>query len=92
MQTKRVNIMPDAFIRAFPVPSVSSDDAKIPDDEVVQRVITTSSIETPGLVPVLRPLLPQSAHLAASSPNKLIVVDRYANVKRISELVKALDR
>jgi general secretion pathway protein D len=88
----RVNIMPDANIRAYPVPVVNRDDAKIPDEEVVQRVITTSNIEAPQIVPILRPLMPQAAHLAAVPPNKLVVVDRYANVKRISELVKELDR
>jgi hypothetical protein len=87
----RVNIVPDALIRSLPVPVVSTDDAKIPDDEWVQRVIVTNG-EAPQLVPVLRPLMPQSAHFAAFLPNKLIIVDRYANVKRISELVKALDR
>ena len=88
----RVNLVPDFNARALPVPFVNTDDAKIADEEIVQRVITTSTVETPGLVPILRPLLPQSAHLAAMPPNKLIVVDRYANVKRISEIVKALDR
>jgi len=88
----RVNLVPDSNVRSLPVPSVNSDDAKIPDEEFVQRVITTSTVDTAGLVPILRPLLPQSAHLAAMPPNKLIVLDRYANVKRISEIVKALDR
>jgi type II secretory pathway component GspD/PulD (secretin) len=88
----RVNLVPDSAVRSLPVPSVNTDDAKIADEEFVQRVITTSTVETPMLVPLLRPLLPQSAHLAAMPPNKLIVLDRYSNVKRISEIVKALDR
>src|SRR5882672_2748623 len=75
-----------------PQPMVNADDPKIPVDEWVQRIITTSSIDTAQLVPVLRPMLPQSAHMAASPPRSLIVVDRYANVKRITETVKALDR
>jgi len=44
------------------------------------------------LVPILRPLLPQYAHLAALPyENTLLIVDRYANVKRIEAIVKALD-
>jgi hypothetical protein len=88
----RVNLVPDSIIRSLPVPTVNTDDAKIADEEFVQRVITTSTVETAMLVPILRPLLPQSAHLAALLPNKLVVLDRYANVKRIGEIVKALDR
>lgn len=88
----RVNIVRDNEIRAYPLPIVNTDDPKIPADEWVQRIITTSSIDTAQLVPVLRPMLPQSAHMAASPPRSLIVVDRYANVKRITETVKALDR
>jgi hypothetical protein len=88
----RVNIVRDDTIRAYPLPIVNTDDPKIPADEWVQRIITTSSVDTAQLVPVLRPMLPQSAHMAASPPRSLIVVDRYANVKRITETVKALDR
>ena len=88
----RVNVVRDNEIRAYPLPIVNADDPKIPADEWVQRIITTSSVDTAQIVPVLRPMLPQSAHLAAISPRSLIVVDRYANVKRITETVKALDR
>jgi type II secretory pathway component GspD/PulD (secretin) len=36
--------------------------------------------------------LPVSAHLAAHADvNKLIVMDRYENVKRITEIVRSLD-
>ena len=44
------------------------------------------------LVPILRPLLPQSAHLAAhADSNRLIVMDRYENIQRITEIIRALD-
>jgi hypothetical protein len=88
----RVNIVRDNDIRALALPVVNADDPKIPADEWVQRIITTSSVDTAQLVPVLRPMLPQAAHMAASPPHSLIVVDRYANVKRITETVKAIDR
>jgi general secretion pathway protein D len=67
--------------------------------EWVTRVITVRKISAAQLVPVLRPLMPQTAHMAASvaGPDgekltKLIVVDRYANVRRISQIVDELDR
>jgi general secretion pathway protein D len=71
---------------------VQTDDASIAADEWVTRVLTTTNIEAVQLVPILRPLLPQAAHLAAhGTTNRLIVMDRYGNVRRITEIVRALD-
>jgi len=86
-----VNIVPDANIR-FHAPVVQTDDASIPGELYVTRVLTTVNIGAPQLVPILRPLLPQAAHLAAhADANRLIVMDRYENVKRITEIVRSLD-
>jgi general secretion pathway protein D len=86
-----VNVVPDSNIR-FHAPVVQTDDTSIPADLYVTRVLTTVNVATPQLVPILRPLLPQAAHLAAHADvNKLIVMDRYENVKRISEIVRSLD-
>lgn len=88
----RTNIMPLPGVRSYPVPMVQQDDADIPDDEWVTRIIEVNNIESAHLVPILRPLLPQAAHLAALPPQKLLIVDTYSNVRRITELVNALDR
>jgi hypothetical protein len=86
-----VNIVPDANIR-FHAPVVQTDDASIPAELFVTRVLTTVNVGTAQLVPILRPLLPQAAHLAAHpDSNRLIVMDRYENVKRITEIVRSLD-
>jgi general secretion pathway protein D len=87
----RVNIVPDAVIR-FHAPIVQSDDASIPADLYVTRVLKTVNVDTAQLVPILRPLLSQAAHLAAHlDTNQLIVEDRYENVQRITALVRSLD-
>ncbi len=88
----RVNIVREAEVRFLPAPIVQSDDASIAADEWITRVLTTTNIEAAQLVPILRPLLPQAAHLAAhATTNRLIVMDRYANVQRITDIVRALD-
>jgi type II secretory pathway component GspD/PulD (secretin) len=87
-----VNVVPVFDVRSYAVPIVERDDDSIADDEWVTRVITTASTESPQLVPILRPLVSMQGHLAGFQPNKLVIVDRYANVKRITELVRALDR
>ncbi len=88
----RVNIVPESLARTMPVPLVNEDDPEIADDEMVSRVIQMTTMSAPQLVPILRPLLPQYAHLAAlPEQNVLVIVDRYANVKRLTEIVLALD-
>jgi type II secretory pathway component GspD/PulD (secretin) len=55
-------------------------------------VLKTVNVDTAQLVPILRPLLSQAAHLAAHlDTNQLIVEDRYENVQRITALVRSLD-
>jgi general secretion pathway protein D len=100
----RVNIVPLLEIRSLAVPLVQNDDSSIPADEWVARVLTTNKKEASSMVPVLRPLLPQAAHLSAmcgscepgsqncTNCRQLIVVDRYANVQRITAIVKMLDQ
>jgi hypothetical protein len=87
----RVNIVLDHEVRFLPAPMVQVDDASIAADEWVTRVLTTTNVEAAFLVPILRPLLPQTAHLAAMPSSRLIVMDRYANVRRITEMVRLLD-
>jgi general secretion pathway protein D len=90
----KVNILPDANARSMPTRLVQRDDDSVPDDEVITRVITVPGNNAAQLIPILRPLLPQSAHLAAvvegDENRKLIVVDTYANVRRIAELIETL--
>src|SRR5690606_35005428 len=45
------------------------------------------------LIPVLRPLSPQQAHMAAYGPsNSILVSDTAANIARIREVIRQLDR
>ena len=93
----RVNVVPDAIARSMPVRLLQRDDPSVPDDEWVTRVIAVPNAAY--LVPVLRPLMPQSAHLAALMPpdgeaegGKIILFDTYANVRRMTELINTLTR
>jgi general secretion pathway protein D len=87
----RINIVTEAEIRFAPTPIVQTDNDAIAADEFVTRVVTTTNIEAPQLVPILRPLMSQAAHLSAFMPNKVVMVDRYANIKRITELIRTVD-
>jgi len=86
-----VTILPDANARQIPTPMVSGKES-YPDAEVVSMVITPKSIPAAHLVPILRPLIPQYGHLAAvPCVNKLILVDRFGNVKRLKAIIDAMD-
>jgi general secretion pathway protein D len=88
----RVNIVWDGDVRSLPAPIVQADDASIAADAWVTRVLATTNVGAAQLVPILRPLMPQAAHLAAhGDTNQLIVMDRYANVQRITAIVRSLD-
>jgi general secretion pathway protein D len=88
----RVNVVRSAEIRFLPTPIVPGDDRDLAPDEWITRVVTVKNVSSGNLVPILRPLMPVAAHLAALPPNHLIIMDQYANVKRIAAIVKALDQ
>jgi general secretion pathway protein D len=86
-----VMVMPDSGARTLPVPLVTGN-SKHPDAEVVTRIIHVRSLPAAQLVPILRPLIPQLGHLAAlTCTNDLILVDRYANARRLESIIQALD-
>ena len=64
-----------------------------PRDEVVTHVIVVENVPAAQLVPILRPLIPQHGHLAAYPPsNSLIISDRQANVDRLLNIIRRIDR
>lgn len=86
-----VLVMPDANARQVPQPMLTKGQT-FPDARVVNYTIPIVNGPAGFLVPILRPLLPQYAQLAAAyCSNTLLITDRYANVKRIEAIVKALD-
>ena len=62
-------------------------------DDYITEAIVLDNVGAAQLVPILRPLLPQSAHLAAHQPsNALIVADTRQNLDRIRSLVRRMDQ
>jgi type II secretory pathway component GspD/PulD (secretin) len=86
-----VLVVPHTNVRVLPLPQIRGKEA-YPDSQFVSIVIPVTKLPAATLVPILRPLLPPYAHLAASMcSNSLLMVDTYANVRRIEALIKALD-
>ncbi len=79
--------------RIVPTPVRTRLNRSMADDEWVTAVVEVKHVPASSFVPILRPLLPQNAHLVAhSASNQLVVVASVANARRISELVKVMDR
>jgi type II secretory pathway component GspD/PulD (secretin) len=89
--TGAVLVVPDAMVRSMEAPLLSEKETR-PESEVVTDVYRVKSSSAALLVPILRPILPQYAHLAADlCSNMLIIVDTYANVRRVEAIVQRLD-
>jgi general secretion pathway protein D len=87
------NVITDADIRSQPLPVVTTDDAAIADDEWVTRTVAVRYLDAAQLVPVLRPLLPQAGQLSAvPGSNALLLVDRYANTRRLIATLREMDK
>ena len=87
-----IKIMPDATARQVPSNDLP-DRVSSTSDEIVTQVVQVRNVSAGQLVPILRPMMPQSAHLAAyPSANMLIISDRASNVSRIVRIVQRIDR
>lgn len=87
-----VNIIPNGSIRMYPLPVLYEDDDAIDGEEWVTRIVQVQNGPAAQLVPIMRPLLPQTGHLAAHPlSNTIVIADRYANVKRITSLISRID-
>ncbi len=62
-------------------------------DEIVTQVVAVKNVSAAELVPILRPMVPEYAHLAAYAPsNILIISDRASNVHRMMEIIERIDQ
>jgi len=63
------------------------------DDAFVTQTVVLQNIGAAQLVPILRPLMPQTAHLAAhQTSNMLIMADRAGNIQRMLNIVARMDQ
>jgi general secretion pathway protein D len=62
-------------------------------DEIVTQVVDVRNVNAQQLVPILRPMVPQYAHLAAyPAGNILIISDRASNVNRMIRIIRRIDQ
>jgi general secretion pathway protein D len=86
-------VVPDANARQLPTPVYTNAKFTAAGDEIVTLVLHVKNICAAQAVPVLRPLMPQAAHMAAYTDiNTLILTDHAANLRRLATIIEALER
>ena len=89
-QGSAIKIVPDVNAKQESVPTLVN--GVISDsDQVSTLVIDLQNVSANELIPIIRPLLPQSAHLAAHE-NVLIAADSASNLKRLTKIINRIDR
>lgn len=85
-----IKLVPDTNAKGSGTPFDSR--SKVRGEMVVTRVIWLNNTNPNDLIPAVRPLMPQYAHLAAiPGTNALIISDRAENIEQIEKLVRSLD-
>ena len=86
-----VRVIPNKNARSAPVDVIS--DTSVINAEYVTQVIRLENVSAAKLIPVLRPLVPQQAHMAAYAPsNAIIISDIRANINRMEEIIARMDQ
>ncbi len=87
-----IRVIPNKDARSAPVP-VDKGPSQRNNDEYVTQVVRLENVSAAKLIPVLRPLVPQQAHMAAYAPsNAIIISDIRSNINRILDIIDRMDR
>jgi general secretion pathway protein D len=85
-------VVPETDAKVQPGPVQTGPARPTSGDEVVTRVFQLKYESAPNLLPVLRPLVTASNPISAYAGNNTIVVTDYAgNVRRVAEIIQAVD-
>ncbi|MDC4360334.1 type II secretion system secretin GspD [Acinetobacter baumannii] len=85
-----IKLVPDSNVKNSGIPYDSRN--RVRGDQIVTRVMWLENTNPNDLIPALRPLMPQFAHMAAiAGTNALIVSDRAANIYQLENIIRNLD-
>ncbi|EPM3850987.1 type II secretion system secretin GspD [Acinetobacter baumannii] len=85
-----IKLVPDSNVKNSGIPYDSRN--RVRGDQIVTRAIWLENTNPNDLIPALRPLMPQFAHMAAiAGTNALIVSDRAANIYQLENIIRNLD-
>jgi general secretion pathway protein D len=83
-----LRVVPTKDARSLPVPTSGGKGA-----EIVTQVMHLKNVAAAKLIPILRPMVPQQAHMAAYAPsNSIIISDTAENIARLRQVIEGMDR
>lgn len=85
-----IKLMPDTNAKTSGIPFDNKN--RYRGEQLVTRVIWLDNTNPNDMIPAIRPMMPQFAHLAAiPGTNALIMFDRADNIAQIERLIRNLD-
>jgi len=87
-----IKIVPEVNAKQGPLPLIKGRSSHA-GDQLITKIIRLDHVPAAQLVPILRPLVPQTGHLAAYAPtNTLIITDHAGNIQRLLNIIRGVDR
>ena len=87
-----IKIIPSAGAKQDNIPTILEENS-VTSEKTLTQVVQVNHADATQLASILRPLLPQYAHIAAhASSNTLVIVDTASNVNRIVNIIHRIDQ
>lgn len=87
-----VKVLPEPDAKMEKIPVVESG-GKAGKEDIVVRIVKIKNLAAQQLISLLKPLTPNSAHLAAyPESNTLIIADRAGNIDQIVDIIGRIDQ
>ena len=75
------------------IPEIDRKAKKQEPDALFTKVIKAQHVPVANMVPILRPMISPTGHLQGYPPsNSIVVTDTAANIAKVSQLVRSMDR
>ncbi len=87
-----VKVIPEPDAKTEQVPVVDGD-KKTGKEDIVVRIVKVKNLAAQQLISLIKPLTPNSAHLAAYPENNtLVIADRAGNIDQIVDIINRIDK
>ncbi|MCP3953140.1 MAG: hypothetical protein GY697_13120, partial [Desulfobacterales bacterium] len=85
-------IIPANLVKQNPTPTITEGELPFNEQEITY-IVTLEHASVNEILPILRPLLPPTAHIAPhAGSNTLILTDRANNIRRVVSLIERIDK
>lgn len=87
-----IKIIPANLVKQNPTPTITEGELPRNEQEITY-IVTLQHASVNEILPILRPLLPPTAHIAPhAGSNTLILTDRANNIRRVLSLIERIDK